>query len=499
MSGQPMQESSVRVSQVVAPKLNSGVATLPEPVKTTSPPDFPSSGRMPRSTMTLTSETNVTHTPLLDEDIELIEESGLLEVDASDEDRNDTEHIVELTQSILIDDVEGNPNTTSDTVVSTAPESLGEEIILDDEILAEEEIAEPEIAGPEIADDCDDSSATKVVAISEVSDVKKSGEGKPDAPQKRVREVTTTAVIATAEALSGLPKAKATTPHEAALASGMTQYSDGSPNHVLERTRTATVSSTRKWNKIAITGIVFAAGIGAGLFFASQGSAPESVASPAATQTVAAVTPQVAPLEQIEVAPLVIEEVPVPPPNNVSAEAVAPDNDAAEVDQNGAEASEGISAAVQAEPTTSAPAPFTPKAALALAKPVTPSPKATPTPALVAPDKTALRTKPKTKTAVRTKPVKKPTVKPASVKPASLAAKNAAPGILMLGAKPPSIIFIDGKATGLTTPQKNIRLAPGKHRITLVNNALGIRDSFSVTVISGKKIKRIRTNTNKIK
>ncbi|MBL4634082.1 MAG: hypothetical protein JKY56_09420 [Kofleriaceae bacterium] len=445
---------------------------------------------MPRSTMTLTSETNVTHTPLLDEDIELIEESGLLEVDAS---QNDTEHIVELTQSILIDDVEGNPNTTSDTVVSTAPESLGEEIILDDEILAEEEIEEPEIA-----DDCDDSSATMVVAISEVSDIKKSVEEKPDAPKKRVREVTTTAVIATAEVLSELPKAKSTTPHEAALASGMAQYSDGSPNHVLERTRTATVRSQRKWDGIAVIGAVFAVGIGAGVFFASRSSAPESVVSPAATKPVAAVTPQVAPLEQIEVAPLVIEEVPVAPASNVATEAVAPDSDAAEVDQSGTETSGGISAAVQAEPTTPALAPFPKKAAIALVEPVTPSPKATPNPAVVATDKAALRTTPKTKTAARTKPVKKPTVKPASLTPKA-PAKNAAPGTLMLGAKPPSLIFIDGKATGLTTPQKNIRLAPGRHRITLVNNALGIRDSFSVTVISGKKIKRIRTNTNKIK
>ncbi len=489
-----MQESSVRASQVVAPKLNSGVAELPELSKAASPPEFPSSGRMPRSTMTLTSETNVTHTPLLDEDIELIEESGLLKVDASDQ--HDTEHIVELTQSILIDDVEGNPNATSDTVVSMAPESLGEEIILDEEILAEEEIAEPEVSV-----DCNDSSATQVVDISDISDISDSPEGKPDVPKKRVREVTTTAVIATTDALSGLPKAKISTPHETALASGMAQYSDGSPNHVLERTRTATVSTQRRWTGTVVIGAVFAVGIGAGVFFAARSNAPESIASPATTQTVAPVTPQVAPLEQIEVAPLIIEEVPSIPEGTVSAVAatnsVAPDGEAAEGHQSGTDTGESISQDVQADTTTPAAAePFAPNAALIEAKPVPPIPKAPPTPASVTPDKTALRTK--TKPTVHRKPAKKPIVRPAALAPKT-PAKNAAPGILMLGAKPPSLIFIDGKATGLTTPQTNIRLAPGKHRVILVNKALGIRDSFSVTVVSGKKIKRIRTNTNKIK
>ncbi|TMQ21968.1 MAG: hypothetical protein E6J91_01860, partial [Deltaproteobacteria bacterium] len=42
-------------------------------------------------------------------------------------------------------------------------------------------------------------------------------------------------------------------------------------------------------------------------------------------------------------------------------------------------------------------------------------------------------------------------------------------GILVLGSKPPCDITIDGIATNLHTPQKEIKLAVGKHRVTLTN------------------------------
>jgi hypothetical protein len=46
-------------------------------------------------------------------------------------------------------------------------------------------------------------------------------------------------------------------------------------------------------------------------------------------------------------------------------------------------------------------------------------------------------------------------------------------GTLLLGSKPPCDIFIDGKATGMQTPQRDIKLPSGKHKITLVNNEFG--------------------------
>ncbi|MDX2092405.1 MAG: protein kinase [Kofleriaceae bacterium] len=55
-------------------------------------------------------------------------------------------------------------------------------------------------------------------------------------------------------------------------------------------------------------------------------------------------------------------------------------------------------------------------------------------------------------------------------------------GVLKLGAKPRCEIYIDGAATGLFTPQLDLKLAAGKHRITLVNNEFGIRESFSVEI-----------------
>jgi eukaryotic-like serine/threonine-protein kinase len=55
-------------------------------------------------------------------------------------------------------------------------------------------------------------------------------------------------------------------------------------------------------------------------------------------------------------------------------------------------------------------------------------------------------------------------------------------GVLVVGAKPPCEIIIDGRPTGLVTPQKDIKLAAGRHRVTLVNAELGIRETFSVDI-----------------
>lgn len=72
--------------------------------------------------------------------------------------------------------------------------------------------------------------------------------------------------------------------------------------------------------------------------------------------------------------------------------------------------------------------------------------------------------------------------------------KTTAPavGTLLLGAKPACQIFIDGRDTGKKTPQRNLSLAVGQHRITLLNNEFGIKESFTVKIKSGEATKSIK-------
>ena len=69
----------------------------------------------------------------------------------------------------------------------------------------------------------------------------------------------------------------------------------------------------------------------------------------------------------------------------------------------------------------------------------------------------------------------------------------------MLGAKPPCEIFVDGKRTGLTTPQRAMALSPGAHRITLVNKEHRITETFSVDLQAGKSTKVIKDLTRRMK
>jgi hypothetical protein len=48
--------------------------------------------------------------------------------------------------------------------------------------------------------------------------------------------------------------------------------------------------------------------------------------------------------------------------------------------------------------------------------------------------------------------------------------------------KPPCEIVIDGRATGLTTPQKSITLTAGAHQLTLINRERGIQKTLGVQV-----------------
>ncbi len=64
-------------------------------------------------------------------------------------------------------------------------------------------------------------------------------------------------------------------------------------------------------------------------------------------------------------------------------------------------------------------------------------------------------------------------------------------GLLMVSSKPPCEILVDGVATGLTTPQRAIKLTPGVHKITLVNTAEKIKKTVSVTVTADQPTKVI--------
>jgi len=65
-------------------------------------------------------------------------------------------------------------------------------------------------------------------------------------------------------------------------------------------------------------------------------------------------------------------------------------------------------------------------------------------------------------------------------------------GTLMVSSKPPCEIYVDGKATGLTTPQKAIALPAGTHKITFVNSAESIKKTVSVSITADKSTKLIQ-------
>jgi hypothetical protein len=55
-------------------------------------------------------------------------------------------------------------------------------------------------------------------------------------------------------------------------------------------------------------------------------------------------------------------------------------------------------------------------------------------------------------------------------------------GTLMISSKPPCEIVIDGRSTGLTTPQRSIALSAGHHRITLLNSEKAIKKTLTVQI-----------------
>ncbi len=68
-------------------------------------------------------------------------------------------------------------------------------------------------------------------------------------------------------------------------------------------------------------------------------------------------------------------------------------------------------------------------------------------------------------------------------------------GTLMISSKPPCEIHVDGKSTGLMTPQRSLSLSAGKHKITLVNPGLKIKKSVAVEITANESTKVIQDLT----
>ena len=65
-------------------------------------------------------------------------------------------------------------------------------------------------------------------------------------------------------------------------------------------------------------------------------------------------------------------------------------------------------------------------------------------------------------------------------------------GLLQVNSKPWTRIAIDGRDTGLNTPQLSIRLPVGRHQVTLSNTKFNINKTFAVTVRADRPTRVIK-------
>jgi hypothetical protein len=97
--------------------------------------------------------------------------------------------------------------------------------------------------------------------------------------------------------------------------------------------------------------------------------------------------------------------------------------------------------------------------------------------------------------AVERTPAEHAPARPSRPRPEPRAEPRAEPaagqGTLMISSKPPCEIVIDGRTTGLTTPQRSIALSAGSHRITLLNSEKSIHKVVSVQIIANTTAKII--------
>ena len=78
------------------------------------------------------------------------------------------------------------------------------------------------------------------------------------------------------------------------------------------------------------------------------------------------------------------------------------------------------------------------------------------------------------------------------------AAPEKTAGSLMLASKPPCDIYVDGNATGLRTPQREIRLDAGHHSITLINTEFAIKNTFTIEVKPGETVRQTEDYSDRI-
>jgi hypothetical protein len=63
-------------------------------------------------------------------------------------------------------------------------------------------------------------------------------------------------------------------------------------------------------------------------------------------------------------------------------------------------------------------------------------------------------------------------------------------GILRINSRPWAQIIVDGRLMG-NTPQPNLQLSPGNHKVQLVNQPMGLSKSFSITVKAGEVVTKV--------
>ncbi len=126
-------------------------------------------------------------------------------------------------------------------------------------------------------------------------------------------------------------------------------------------------------------------------------------------------------------------------------------------------------------------------------------PEKTPPEAVVAPEPKPRKAKAKVASPGSGQPNSGKPKPPSASEEKDLASKKKVSlGSLMLGSKPPCAILINGKKTGLTTPQRAIQLPEGIHRVVLVSEEHDIRKSFKVRIKAGRTTRAIQDLTKSL-
>ena len=91
-------------------------------------------------------------------------------------------------------------------------------------------------------------------------------------------------------------------------------------------------------------------------------------------------------------------------------------------------------------------------------------------------------------------PAAAPAPAPVHAARAAAPAKRAAggSGTLMISTKPPCDIAIDGASTGLTAPQRSIKVAAGHHQLTLTNKAEHVKKTVAVEITANHATRVIK-------